>query len=48
MEAIIVSQLAPGVKMPQVMKYLSENYKGRYDGKVAARICNILINGTVI
>lgn len=46
--AIINSQIAAGQKMPGIMKYLSENYKGRYDGKGAARLCNIYLNGTVI
>lgn len=46
--ALINSQIQSGNNMPKVMKYLSENYKGRYDGKMAARICNMLINGTVM
>ena len=46
--ALINSQIQSGNNMPKVMKYLSENYKGRYDGKTAARICNMLINGTVM
>lgn len=46
--ALINSQIQSGLNMPKVMKYLSENYKGRYDGKEAARICNMLINGTII
>ena len=46
--ALINSQIQSGSNMPKVMKYLSENYKGRYDGKTAARICNMLINGTVM
>lgn len=46
--AIIQSQVSLGFKMPQIMKYLSENYKGRYDGKVAVKICNLLLNGTII
>lgn len=46
--AIINSQISAGEKMPSIMKYLSTNYNGRYDGKVAARICNIYLNGTVI
>lgn len=46
--ALINSQVQSGNNMPKVMKYLSENYKGRYDGKTAARICNMLINGTLM
>lgn len=46
--ALINSQIQSGNNMSKVMKYLSENYKGRYDGKMAARICNMLINGTIM
>lgn len=46
--ALINSQVSSGLNMPAIMKYLSENYKGRYDGKIAARICNMLINGTIL
>lgn len=46
--ALINSQIQSGNNMPKVMKYLSENYKGRYDGKTAARICNMSINGTIM
>ena len=46
--ALINSLIQSGSNMPKVMKYLSENYKGRYDGKTAARICNMLINGTIM
>lgn len=46
--ALINSQIQSGNNMPKIMKYLSENYKGRYDGKMAARICNMLINGTIM
>ena len=46
--AIINSQIATGQNMSGIMKYLSENYKGRYDGKGAARLCNIYLNGTVL
>lgn len=46
--ALINSQIQSGNNMPKVMKYLSENYKGRYDGKTAVRICNMLINGTIM
>ena len=46
--AIINSQIAAGQNMSEIMKYLSENYKGRYDGKGAARLCNIYINGVVM
>lgn len=48
LETLITSQISSGQKMPNIMKYLSENYKGRYDGKVAVRICNIYLNGTVM
>ena len=46
--AIINSQIAAGKNMSGIMKYLSENYKGRYDGKGAARLCNIYLNGIVM
>lgn len=46
--ALINSQVQAGLNMPKIMKYLTENYKGRYDGKTAARICNMLINGTIL
>lgn len=42
--ALIGSQLSQGVKMPAVMKYLSLNYKGRYDGKKAIEIIKSLQN----
>jgi uncharacterized protein YqeY len=42
--ALINSQVQSGSNMPKVMKYLSENYKGRYDGKTAAKICNDILN----
>lgn len=42
--ALINSQIQSGSNMPKVMKYLSENYKGRYDGKTAAKICNDILN----
>lgn len=41
---IINSQIQAGCGMSAIMKYLSENYKGRYDGKSAAKLCNSLIN----
>ena len=46
--AIVNSQVQAGCNMSAVMKYLSENYRGRYDGKAAVRLCNIYINGTVM
>lgn len=46
--AIINSQIAASKNMSGIMKYLSENYKGRYDGKGAARLCNIYLNGIVM
>lgn len=42
--ALINSQIQSGSNMSKVMKYLSENYKGRYDGKTAAKICNDILN----
>lgn len=42
--AIINAQIQAGDKLPGVMKYLSENYNGRYDGKTAARLCVMLMN----
>ena len=48
LEAIINAQIAAGEKMPGIMKYLSSNYKDRYDGKVAARICNLYLNGIIL
>lgn len=45
---IINSQIAAGQNISGIMKYLSENYKGRYDGKGAARLCNIYLKGTVL
>lgn len=44
LNAIINSQIQSGEKLPGVMKYLSENYNGRYDGKTAARLCIMFIN----
>lgn len=40
--AIIGSQLSLGQNMPKIMKYLSEEYKGRYDGKIAIEIIKSL------
>lgn len=40
--AIIGSQLSSGQNMSKIMKYLSEEYKGRYDGKVAIEIIKSL------
>lgn len=34
---IIKGKLDVGDKMPDIMKYLTANYKGRYDGKKAAQ-----------
>lgn len=42
--ALISSQISQGLKMPVIMKYLSENYKGRYDGKKAVEIIKSLQN----
>ena len=42
--AIINAQVQAGDKLPGVMKYLSENYNSRYDGKTAARLCIMLMN----
>lgn len=43
LSALIGSQLTLGKSLPEVMKYLSTNYKGRYDGKDAIRIINHLL-----
>lgn len=40
--ALISSQLTAGNNMSKIMKYLSEEYKGRYDGKVAVEIIKSL------
>lgn len=40
--ALIGSQLTAGNNMSKIMKYLSEEYKGRYDGKVAVEIIKSL------
>ena len=34
---IIKERLDAGDKMPDIMKYLTANYKGRYDGKKASQ-----------
>lgn len=44
LEIIITSQVALGQKLSGIMKYLSENYKGRYDGKLAVKLCNEYLN----
>lgn len=41
---IITSQIAANAKLPQVMKYLSENYKGRYNGQDAVKLYNSILN----
>lgn len=41
--ALIGSQILNGMRMPDIMKYLSINYKGQYDGKLAVKIINSLI-----
>lgn len=40
--AIIGSQLVLGQNMSKIMKYLSEEYKGRYEGKEAIEIIKAL------
>lgn len=40
--ALIGSQLTAGNNMSKIMKYLSEEYKGRYDDKVAVEIIKSL------
>lgn len=40
--ALIGLQLTAGNNMSKIMKYLSEEYKGRYDGKVAVEIIKSL------
>ena len=40
--ALIGAQIASGKRMPDIMKYLSSNYKGQYDGKEAVKIINLL------
>lgn len=41
--ALIGSQTSQGLKMPAIMKYLSANYKGRYDSRNAIKIINDLL-----
>lgn len=41
--ALIGSQMSEGKRMPDIMKYLSTNYKGRYDSKKAILIINSLL-----
>lgn len=43
LSALIGAQMSQGKKMPDIMKYLSANYKGRYDSKKAIAIINMLI-----
>ena len=38
--ALIGSQMSQGKRMPDIMKYLSMNYRGRYDSKNAIKIIN--------
>lgn len=40
---LIGSQMSEGKRMPDIMKYLSTNYKGRYDSKKAILIINSLL-----
>lgn len=40
--ALIDTQMSQGKRMPDIMKYLSANYKGRYDSKKAIVIINFL------
>lgn len=41
--ALIGSQMSEGKRMPDIMKYLSTNYKGSYDSKKAILIINSLL-----
>lgn len=43
LSALIGSQMSEGRRMPDFMKYLSANYKGRYDSKKALMIINSLL-----
>lgn len=43
LSALIGSQLSQGKHLPEIMKYLNINYRGRYDGREAIRIINHLI-----
>lgn len=43
LSALIGSQMAEGKRLPDIMKYLSANYKGRYDSKKAITIINSLL-----
>ena len=43
LSALISSQMSQGKRMPDVMKYLSMNYKGRYDSKNAIKIIDSLL-----
>lgn len=43
LSALIGAQMSQGKRMPDIMKYLSANYKGRYDSKKAIIIINMLI-----
>lgn len=41
--ALIGSQISSGANLPKIMKYLSTNYKGRYDSKKVISIINSLL-----
>lgn len=41
--ALINSQISQGKRMPDIMKYLNTNYKGRYDSKKTVIIINSLL-----
>lgn len=43
LSALIGSQMSEGKRLPDIMKYLSTNYKGRYDSKKAITIINSLL-----
>lgn len=43
LSALIGSQMAEGKCLPDIMRYLSANYKGRYDSKKAVTIINSLL-----
>lgn len=43
LSALIGSQMTQGKRMPDIMKYLSANYKGRYNSKDAIKIINSLL-----
>lgn len=43
LKALIGSQLSQGLSLPDIMKYLNVNYKGRYNGKMAVVMINSLL-----